>query len=259
MSSSIFATYWAQLADELKVCILNHALPNSETFSGEAFSKERRCSTGRSDSISQFEMNVLPLLACLPIAGLAKEAFYRNNTFRVSNWSMSGRLLLPRPTVNMHVRHIKLVMQFSSRALGALRALTRFPSLARVDIEINGIRGDADCRTIYKRLNTMDDLCIHTRALHVVFRYKQEQDLYRFGGKLLESKKLAPKLDVLLFQKLRAVWEGWTVKESTEKIISFLEGDDRRQTEPIAVEEWPEEDFEGWLVHTRETKRDMWV
>lgn len=102
---TIFVRRWTQLADELKLKILRHALPANETMVHIQFNTKHRDRTvstannmGRKDDIPKewflFDNEVLPLLACPPIAALAREAFYTQNTFTLggnSSWRMLRR------------------------------------------------------------------------------------------------------------------------------------------------------------------------
>ncbi|OAL52939.1 hypothetical protein IQ07DRAFT_641368 [Pyrenochaeta sp. DS3sAY3a] len=257
--SPSFAHNWTRLPTELKVHILNYTLPHTQTFTATDFCRKHTRRNTRRHSSSSFETHVLPLLACPFTAVLAKEAFYRNNTFLVSNWSFTGHITLPPPAVRPHIRQLKLQLQFSARALTALQALPLFPHLLRVAIDITGVRPDTDCVALYYRLLSMDPIHIATRSLAVLFRYTHEQDLYRYGGKVAVSKAFAPRLDGLVLEKLCVVWEGWKVKKRTVRRVSFLEGVARRVGALGEVQEWPGEVPEGCLVHVRETRREMWV
>jgi hypothetical protein len=103
--ATAFLRAWTKLADELKLAIISHALPADQKLIHAQFNTSNRddivstmTNMGGEIEIPKewylFDTEVLPLLACPPIAPLVREAFYAQNTFVLggnSAWRMFRR------------------------------------------------------------------------------------------------------------------------------------------------------------------------
>ena len=98
--TSLFLQGWNKLPVELKLGIIRYAVPSSETLTRVQFDRHHH---GMMRKGSNFATEVMPLLACPPIAQIAMEAFYTQNTINLRR----QMFFLPPQRFDTFLRHIK--------------------------------------------------------------------------------------------------------------------------------------------------------
>jgi hypothetical protein len=133
-----FLQGWRCLPDELKLMVLEFALPSGETLKSNHFNKGGRWVFR--DRIN-CDHDILPLLACPELTDLATGVLYQNNTMRIS----FEDLYLPPPAVRRHIRKIELSFDVNTSDFSRLATLIKgnvdFPGLELVKVNADYIPG----------------------------------------------------------------------------------------------------------------------
>lgn len=194
-----FLRGWTKLADELKLEIIRHALPANEIMSYIQFHPKHREDTvqtmsnmggGREEVPKEwflFDGEVLPLLACPPIALLAREAFYTQNTFTVggnSSWfSMREGESFVGPLaskVRPHVRRTVLKLSPYARNIEAFAKIASwYPNLheCHIDFDCWHLLREEGRASFREFVTQMGPIELTTRKL--VLQYRADPGYYK--------------------------------------------------------------------------------
>jgi hypothetical protein len=137
-----FITGWRKLPDELKLKVLEYALPT--TIKSEHI---RRMKYGLKRYESDFRIQergwepsktIWSLLACPETSGLVMEALYHGSTVAVWVSPKDGTFELPPASVRHHVQHLTISLGLSVGSTDTLARLASvFPALKQANIKIH--------------------------------------------------------------------------------------------------------------------------
>jgi hypothetical protein len=176
-----------KLPDELKVEILQYALPCGETFTSLLFDqshlddkylrlKQNRMklplnSQLQFKALRMFQVDVFPLLACPEVRHLVPEVFYGQNTMNLT--TAPRHFSYPRSSVGTHVRSVALDMQVTAENLLCLEKLATgvcgLPNLHTVDLKA--------VTTIYLQTKLLRIKYVHRLFRHYTKRLPDPDDM----------------------------------------------------------------------------------
>lgn len=264
---SPFLDHWRSLPDEIKVVIIQHALP---PFKDGCVTYETTTSKLLEDeSLSSVLQLIIPFAAVPDIATLAYEQFYSQNTVTISDSKGWGHLRYPPRAINHFVRRLDVSILLNIENLKYIRKLGNgcmgFENLADIQIHISGdeaeveLRGELHTSTIWlveqdgsdyectlekmevmkSALRTMEPIVL--RAHRVQVAYEHADIWYAQGTNVVLYDRFSDPWEMLLLDKFRLINEGGPVNESCQRSYVRDRGDLLGAGgEEVFVDEWPE-------------------
>jgi len=256
-----FLTGWRKLPDELKVQILNHALPVGRLFDHRDFTL-----AGQFDELSaiQYHKHVLPLLSIPELAGLVTEVFYAKNFMDIdlvghsSGAGSTAKLTklqpskydLPIKVSSPHSQPLYPPMQARSSVRHLVinipelvpKTIDFLQRVASDDLGMNKLHSvvlifsccGTDRDQMLDLLSSLAPIEIPTRKLEITFHHYYHWFLR--GLPPGSSVILPDLLEIPLLEKLTIRSKGGKVRERLDRIHTL-------RGKPSTVRAWPTADF----------------
>lgn len=263
---SPFLDRWRNLPEEIKVAIIQHALP---PFKNRSITQAMTSSSPLEDETLSSVLQLITPFAAVPhIATLAYEQMYSENTVAISDSKGWGHLRYPPRAINHFVRRLDISILLNIEKLHYIRKLGNgymgFENLADVQIHISGdeaevvLRGELQTSTIWlvehdgsdyectlekmevmkRALKKMEPIVIRARRLQIT--YEHADIWYAQGTNVVLYDQISDPWEMLLLDKFQLINEDGPVKETFQRMYirdrdELLGGGG----ELVPVDEWP--------------------
>jgi len=167
-SSTTFFNGWRSLPDELKLQILEHALPAKYTYCEYHFRR-----WDHSGFYEDANFNRLYLLLSIPeLKEMVLEAFYSQNTILIEQGNIYGPTTWPPNEVRSHVRRLRIDIRTSKLPMLDLlnkiaNGLGGFGNLHHLKLRLNGGMVEYQHGAIIDAIENMDPITFPARVLEV--------------------------------------------------------------------------------------------
>jgi hypothetical protein len=172
-----FITGWRKLPDELKLKVLEYALPakiEAKHMQLINYGLERYGSNFRFQRRGwEPSKTIWSLLACPEMSGLAMEALYHGSIMAVWVFPKDGTFDLPPISVHRRVQHLQIILGLSAGSFDILARLANiFPALKQVDISIQqlSLMTPEMRKAIHEALDAAPSISFNTKALRVDYK-----------------------------------------------------------------------------------------